>query len=148
MAVGQEAQVTRGATTLRRMPDTGSTRPPRSLPRLDWTLAAPPAVTLLVMLWGIATPSYWRDESATLSAVDRSLPQLVRMLGRLDAVHGFYYLLMWPVAHFIGTREFETRLPSAVAMAAAALGIAAIGGRVRSRRACRTPASSSPPCRW
>jgi mannosyltransferase len=135
VAIGQEAQVTHDATALRRMPDTGSTSPLRILPRLDWTLAAPPAVTFLVMLWGIPTPSYWRDESATLSAADRSLPQLVRMLGRLDAVHGFYYLLMWPVAHFIGTREFEMRLPSAVAMAAAALGIAAIGRRARSRRA-------------
>jgi mannosyltransferase len=135
VAIGQEAQVTRDATALRRIPDTGGTSPLRTLPRLDWTLAAPPAVTLLVMLSGIATPSYWRDESATLSAVSRSLPQLVRMLGRVDAVHGFYYLLMWPVAHFIGTREFEMRLPSAVAMAAAALGVAAIGRRVRSSRA-------------
>ncbi len=87
------------------------------------------------MLWGIATPSYWRDESATLSAVSRSVPQLLWMLGRVDAVHGLYYLLMWPVIHFAGSREFDSRLPSAAAMAAAALGVAAIGRRVRSRRA-------------
>lgn len=135
MAAGQETEVERGTEALA---PAAQTRGPWPLPawrRLDWTLAVPPAVTAAVMLWGIATPSYWRDESATLSATDRSIPQLLRMLGRVDAVHGFYYLLLWPVVHFVGTREFETRLPSAIAMAAAALGIAAIGRRLRSRRA-------------
>lgn len=135
MAAGQETEVERGTEALA---PAAQTRGPWPLPawrRPDWTLAVPPAVTLAVMLWGIATPSYWRDESATLSATDRSIPQLLRMLGRVDAVHGFYYLLLWPVVHFAGTREFETRLPSAIAMAAAALGIAAIGRRLRSRRA-------------
>ena len=135
MAAGQDTEVTRGTGTL---PPAAQTRGPRPLParrRLDWTLAVPPAVTLAVMLWGMAAPSYWRDESATLSATDRSIPQLLRMLGRVDAVHGFYYMLLWPVVHFVGTREFDTRLPSAIAMAAAALGIAAIGQRLRSRRA-------------
>ena len=68
-------------------------------------------------------------------ATDRSVPKLLRLLGGVDAVHGFYYLLLWPVVHFAGTREFEPRLPSALAMAAAALGIAAIGRRLRSHRA-------------
>lgn len=135
MASGQESQVTRHAAVLDPVPQVTGTWPRRVPRRLDWTLAVPPAVTLAVMLWGMATPSYWRDESATLSATDRSIPQLLRMLGRIDAVHGFYYLLLWPVVHFAGTREFDTRLPSALAMAAAALGIAVIGRRVRSRRA-------------
>jgi hypothetical protein len=43
-------------------------------------LAVPAAATLAVMLWGITAPSYWRDEAATLSAVSRSLPQLLRLL--------------------------------------------------------------------
>src|SRR5215470_9731152 len=135
MTAGQETEVTRGAGAVA---PARRTRGPWPLParrRLDWTLAVPPAVTLAMMLWGLAAPSYWRDESATLSATDRSIPQLLRMLGRVDAVHGFYYLLLWPVVHFVGTREIETRLPSALAMAAAALGIAAIGRRLRSRRA-------------
>lgn len=89
---------------------------------------------MAVMLWGIATPSYWRDEAASLSAADRSVPQLLTMLGHIDAVHGFYYLLLWPVVHYVGTTELITRLPSAIAMAAAALGVAVIGRRLRSRR--------------
>ncbi|HYB89325.1 MAG TPA: hypothetical protein VEC76_20930 [Streptosporangiaceae bacterium] len=110
-------------------------------------------MTMIVMLWGISAPSYWRDESATLSATERSYPQMLAMLRHIDAVHGLYYLLLWPVVHLAGAGEFDTRLPSAMAMAAAALGVAAgpepprrdvrgpdlrlpaVGQRPRSRRA-------------
>jgi mannosyltransferase len=88
-----------------------------------------------MMLWGVGGPSYWRDEADTVSAVSRSLPQLIRLLGHVDAVHGLYYLLLWPAARVAGTGEIATRLPSALAMAAAALGIAAIARRLASRRA-------------
>jgi mannosyltransferase len=88
-----------------------------------------------MMLWGIDGPSYWRDEGDTVSAVSRSFPQLIGLLGHVDAVHGLYYLLLWPVARVAGTGEIATRLPSALAMAAAALGIAAIARRLASRRA-------------
>src|SRR5215470_496941 len=135
MAAGQQTQVGHGAGALAPARQARGARPLRARRRADWTLAVPPAVTLIVMLWGMATPSYWRDESATLAATDRSIPQLLRLLGRVDAVHGLYYLILWPVVHFVGTREFETRLPSTIAMAAAALGIAAIGRRLRSRPA-------------
>src|SRR6516162_60999 len=100
----------------------------------DWTVIAPAVVTLAVMLWGITAPAYWADEANTVSAESRSLPQLVRLLGHVDAVHGLYYLLEWPVVRVAGAGEFATRLPSAVAMAAAAAGIAAIGRRLASRR--------------
>jgi mannosyltransferase len=103
--------------------------------RPDWTLIASPAVTLAVMLWGVSAGSYWGDEADTVSAVSRSLPQLIRLLHHIDAVHGLYYLLLWPVAGIAGTGEFAMRVPSAVAMAAAAAGITAIARRLVSRRA-------------
>jgi mannosyltransferase len=149
MASGREAQVTDGAAAPGPAPGSGDTGPERArltltrlrvpgpgLARLlpDWTLLLPAAAAMAVMLWGIATPSFWRDEAASLSAADRSVPQLLRMLGHIDAVHGFYYLLLWPVVHYVGTTEMITRLPSAIAMAAAALGVAVIGRRLRSRR--------------
>jgi mannosyltransferase len=105
----------------------------RRLP--DWTLIAGPAVTLGVTLWGIGARSYWGDETDTVSAVSRSVPQLIRLLGHIDAVHGLYYLLLWPVAQVAGTGEIAMRLPSALAMAAAALGVAAIARRLAGRRA-------------
>jgi mannosyltransferase len=104
-------------------------------PRLDWTLLAGPVVTLVVVTWGIGAVPYWGDEVDTVSAVSRSVPQLLGLLGRTDAVHGLYYLLLWPVARLAGTGEFATRFPSALAMAAAALGVGAIARRLVNRRA-------------
>jgi mannosyltransferase len=105
----------------------------RRLP--DAAMIVSPAVALAVMLWGLSSRPYWGDEADTVSAVSRSVPQLFRLLGHIDAVHGFYYLLLWPVARVAGTGEFATRLPSAVAMAAAAAGVTAIGRRLASRQA-------------
>src|SRR4029077_4069478 len=103
--------------------------------RPDGALLVPPAAALAIMLWGLNGPSYWRDEADTVSAVAHSPAQLIRMLGHVDAVHGLYYLLLWPVARVAGTGEMATRLPSALAMTAAALGVSAIARRLRSRRA-------------
>lgn len=102
--------------------------------RTGWPLAAAPVVTLAVMLWGIRSQPYWGDEADTVSALQRSLPQLLRMTTHVDAVHGLYYLVLWPVVQVAGTGELATRLPSAAAMAAAAAGVAALGCRLRSRR--------------
>ena len=95
-----------------------------------WMRLIPPAVMLGLALWGITGPSYWRDEGATLAAVQRPFPQLVRMLGHVDAVHGGYYMIIWPLVRVAGTGEIVTRLPSAVAMAAAAGLVAALGRRL------------------
>jgi mannosyltransferase len=100
-----------------------------------WTLIVGPAITLAVMLWGVSARPYWGDEADTVSAVSRSVPQLIRLLGHVDAVHGLYYLLLWPVVRVAGVSEFATRLPSAVAMAAAAAGVTVIARRLVSRRA-------------
>ena len=82
------------------------------------------------MLWRIGVPSFWRDEGATLSAAHRSFPQLIRMLGHMDAVHGTYYLLIWLLVRVAGSGELALRLPSAVAMAAAAGLLTALGRRL------------------
>jgi mannosyltransferase len=100
-----------------------------------WMLIVGPVITLAVMLWGASARPYWGDEADTVSAVSRSVPQLIRLLGHVDAVHGLYYLLLWPVVRVAGVSEFATRLPSAVAMAAAAAGVTVIARRLVSRRA-------------
>ncbi len=100
-----------------------------------WMRVLPPVATFLIMMWGITGASYWRDEAATLSAVQRSLGDLLRMLGNIDAVHGAYYLLIWAFVQVGGTGELVTRLPSAVAMAAGAAAVAALGRRLVSPRA-------------
>ena len=100
----------------------------------DWLSRSAPwlsgLVTLVVTLWRIQKPSYWRDEGATLSAVHRSFPQLLRLLDRMDAVHGTYYVLMWPWVRLAGSGELAVRLPSAVAMAVAAGVVTVLGRRL------------------
>ena len=98
-------------------------------------LALPGVATLVITLWGITGASYWRDEAATISAAQRPLGNLLRTLGNIDAVHGAYYLLIWVTLKLGGTGELATRLPSAVAMAVAAVAVAALGGRLVSPRA-------------
>jgi mannosyltransferase len=107
---------------------------PRAFVRLT-RLALPSLVMFIAGLWQISGPSFWRDEAATMSAIRRPLPVLWQMLGKTDVVHSTYYLLMWPLVRVLGTSELGARLPSVVAVAAAAGGVAAIGRRLASERA-------------
>jgi mannosyltransferase len=100
-----------------------------------WMIALPPVVTFVIMLWGITGASYWRDEAATLSAVQRPFGNLLQTLGNIDAVHGAYYVLIWVVVRLGGTGELATRFPSALAMAGAAAAVAALGRRLISPQA-------------
>ena len=92
-------------------------------------------VTLAVTLWKIQVPSFWRDEAATQSATQRSFTGLIAMLGHVDVVHGPYYVLMWLEVRLAGHSELALRLPSALAMAAAAALITVTGRRLVSGRA-------------
>ncbi len=95
-----------------------------------WMWFLPSVLMVGLGLWDITGPSYWRDEAASLTAVHRSFGQLVRTLGNVDAVHGVYYMIMWPVVRVAGSGELVTRLPSVVAMAVAAAAVAALGRRL------------------
>ncbi len=114
------------------VPGPPATRPAAT--RAGWLARAAPwlsgLVTLVVTLWRIQKPSFWRDEGATLSAVHRSFPQMLGLLDRMDAVHGAYYVLMWPWVRLAGNGELAVRLPSAVAMAIAAGVVTVLGRRL------------------
>lgn len=94
-------------------------RPPAALdPLLVGVLA------VAVSLGGAGRPSFWYDEAATISAsYSRSLGQLWQMLGNVDAVHGLYYLLMHAWFQIVSPTEFWSRVPSGLAVGAAAAGI-------------------------
>jgi mannosyltransferase len=100
-----------------------------------WLALIPGVITLLVTLDRIGVPSFTRDEGATLLAVHRSYPQMLRMLGNVDVVHTGYYSLIWVVTRLAGSSEVAVRAPSAVAMAVAAAGITLLGQRLASGRA-------------
>lgn len=97
-------------------------------------LVVPGAVTLGMCMWRISVPSYWRDESVSVTVGRGGLGALTSFISRIDAVHGLYYLLMHLVTR-LGTSEVITRTPSAVASGVAAMGIAAIGARLYSAKA-------------
>ncbi|WP_244409556.1 glycosyltransferase family 39 protein [Streptomyces albofaciens] len=89
---------------------------------------APPAVALVLGMWRIWAPSAWTDEIVTIDVARRSWPQLTELLGRVDAVHGLHYVLMWLVGQMNGgLDEFTARVPSAVAVAVAAAGLSWLG---------------------
>jgi mannosyltransferase len=128
--LGRAAGAARAAADGRRAADQGDYDPGPL-----WMRLTPSVVTFIVMLIGITVPSYWRDEAATMAAVQRPFGALVRMLGHVDAVHGAYYFFTWFVVRIFGTSELTLRLPSALAMAVAAGFVAALGRRIVSPQA-------------
>ncbi len=86
-----------------------------------WAIAA--LATVISAAWA-SRPSLWFDEGATISAAaSRTLPELWRLLGHIDAVHGLYYLLIHGWFAIFPPTEFWSRVPSALAIGAAAAGV-------------------------
>jgi mannosyltransferase len=102
-----------------------------SRPRHRGRLLDPLVIAVLASLVGGAVasrPSLWFDESATISAsASRSLPDLWRMLGHIDAVHGLFYLLMHGWFALVPPTEFWSRVPSCLAVGSAAAGVVVFG---------------------
>lgn len=112
--------------------------PPRSAPprRFPWPALLSGAFALAWGLIGITRQgTWWRDEAVTYDMARRSLPDLLDTLQHVDAVHGLYYLLMQGVFAVFGDSVVALRLPSVLATAAAAGGVAAIGHRLAGPRA-------------
>src|ERR1700740_70383 len=87
-----------------------------------------------ISLGGAARPSFWYDEAATISAsYSRSLGQLWRMLGNVDAVHGLYYALMHGWFQIFPPTEFWSRAPSGLAVGGAAAGVVVLVKQFSSR---------------
>ncbi|MFF4689126.1 glycosyltransferase family 39 protein [Streptomyces sp. NPDC001307] len=113
-------------------------RPRAARPRATGRLAvlAPGALSMLLGLWGIRRQNtLWQDEAVTYDMAHRSLPDLWATLGRADAVHGLYYLLMRGVFRLWDGGLVALRLPSVLATAGAAVGVAALGRRLAGARA-------------
>lgn len=107
-------------------------RPPRRGRLLDPLAAA----LLAAAVSGAAAsrPSLWFDEGATISAsASRSLPELWRLLGHIDAVHGLYYLVMHGWFAVFPPTEFWSRVPSCLAIGLAAAGVVVFTKQFSSR---------------
>ncbi|MFG2058297.1 glycosyltransferase family 39 protein [Micromonospora sp. NPDC048930] len=103
--------------------------------RRIWLVWLPPTLlTLVITLAGIGHAQLWRDELATWSAATRPVRDLVRLAGTIDAATGPYYLFMHGWTALLGTSPAALRLPSALAMAAAAGLTARLGERLAGAR--------------
>lgn len=89
----------------------------------------PAALMLGLGLLGLDRHSVWRDEAASLVAARRSLPELWMMLHHVETVHAVYYTVLH-VWLQLGSGEVWARLPSVLAMTAAAGLVGVIGSRL------------------
>ncbi|MFG3225884.1 glycosyltransferase family 39 protein [Kitasatospora sp. NPDC048194] len=107
------------------------------------TAAVRPAVRLLGQVWfwpavvmlavgsyRVGTPEPWRDEIATWTVSTRSLGDLLGLLRHVDASNGAYYLLMHGWTAVFGASPVALRIPSVLAMAAAAAFVALTAERL------------------
>ncbi|MGC4933207.1 glycosyltransferase family 39 protein [Gordonia sp. DT30] len=96
-------------------------------------LVAATLVGLLGLLLAAAwswQPSFWYDEAATISAINRSYPQLFSLVHHTDAVHAAYYVVLKAWASVFGLSEFAVRFPSAIAVGAAAAALVVLAERL------------------
>ncbi|WP_022906648.1 glycosyltransferase family 39 protein [Curtobacterium sp. B18] len=104
-----------------------------------WSLHVPALMIGLLGIVFIATlswmPSVWYDEAATVTGATRSWAELWQMIHNVDAVHAVYYAAMHVWFNIVGYSAFTLRLPSALAIGAAAYLTALIGDRIASRHA-------------
>lgn len=94
------------------------------------TWGAPVVVAAALGLFEVGVPQLWRDELASWSAASRTLPQLWAMVHNIDAVLGVYYLGLHLWMAVFGDSATAMRIPSVIAMAAAAGVVALIGRRL------------------
>lgn len=95
----------------------------------------PFAVALAVGGFGMTDSLLGRDELVTWDMVGRDTGRILATLGNVDAVHGTYYLLMHGWVELFGDSVVSIRLPSVLAVAAAAAVVALIGDRLFGYRA-------------
>jgi mannosyltransferase len=88
----------------------------------------------LVTFIGSWIPSFWGDEAASVLSAERPLGSLWAELGRVDAVHGTYYLALHFWIDVFGASELSVRFPSAIAAGAAVAGIVILGDQLAGRR--------------
>ncbi|WP_326795720.1 hypothetical protein OG946_09645 [Streptomyces sp. NBC_01808] len=90
---------------------------------------APAALALVLGLWVLGRQgTMWRDEAVTYEMAHRDLTALWQTLPHFDAVHGLYYLLMHGVFGLWDGGLLALRMPSVLATAAAAAGVALLAG--------------------
>ncbi|MFG3026168.1 hypothetical protein ACGFZQ_48100 [Streptomyces sp. NPDC048254] len=97
---------------------------------------APLALTIALGLWGIRRKnSMWGDEAVTCQLAHRDLSQIWLTAQHVDLVHALHYAVMHELFGLFGGGLLTLRLPSVLAMSAAASGVGLLGLRLAGPRA-------------
>jgi mannosyltransferase len=91
-------------------------------------------VGTVVTTLGSWNPSFWGDEAASVMSAERPLATLWGELGRVDAVHGAYYVFLHFWIQLFGASEFAVRLPSAIAIGVALAGTVVLANMLLTRQ--------------
>lgn len=94
----------------------------------------PAALTLLTGALGLGRPALWTDELATWGIATTPWSQFWPVLRYVDAVLAPYYAFMHVWVDLVGDSDVALRVPSLLAMVAAAALVGAIGNEVSGRR--------------
>ena len=115
----------------------GTEQPPVTA-RARWLGAnagiGPVAVLLGFIGWlftfiGSWIPAFWGDEAASIMSAERPLATIWQELGRVDAVHGAYYVFLHFWIDAFGASELSVRLPSTIAVGIAVAGTVVLADR-------------------
>ena len=104
----------------------------RALTELAWFL--PTLLMLSIGLIRVGWPALWADELATWGMVTVPWSQMWQVLHHADATLGAYYAIMHVWVSLLGASDVMMRLPSVLALAAAAGLTARLGTRLASPR--------------
>ncbi|MYT98615.1 hypothetical protein GTY74_15510 [Streptomyces sp. SID8350] len=118
------------------LPSQPPTARPHSVPMRALAVAAPASLSLALGMWGIRRQNtMWGDEAVTYQLAQRELYQLWETAQQVDLVHALYYAVMHHVFDVFGAGLLPLRLPSVLAMAAAAAGVGLLGLHLAGPRA-------------
>ncbi len=118
------------------LPGQPPTARPLSAPTTALAAVAPASLSLALGMWGIRRENtMWGDEAVTYRLAQRELYQLWETAQQVDLVHALYYAVMHVVFDVFGAGLLSLRLPSVLAMAAAAAGVGLLGLRLAGPRA-------------
>ncbi|MEU4032438.1 glycosyltransferase family 39 protein [Streptomyces anulatus] len=96
----------------------------------------PASLALGMGLWGIRRQNtMWGDEAVTYQLAQREPSQIWHTVQHVDLVHALYYAVMHVIFDLFGAGLLSLRLPSVLAMAAAASGVGLLGLRLAGPRA-------------
>ncbi|MCM0676003.1 glycosyltransferase family 39 protein [Micromonospora phytophila] len=98
--------------------------------RDGWWALLPAVVALGVGWWRLDARDMWNDELVTWHATSLSADQFRMLIGNIDLVHAFYYVIMSVLTALTGDSTVALRLPSVVAIGLTAGLVTLIGRRL------------------